>query len=89
MGPGPNAIGGVFGLPSPSPNPQHDVVAALARWVEYGAAPETIVATRYRDNDPTKGIAEQRPWCPYPATARYSGEGEKTQASSFTCAAEK
>lgn len=89
MGPGPNAIGGVFGLPSPSPDPEHDVVAALARWVEHGAAPETIVATRYRDNDPTKGIAGQRPWCPYPATARYSGEGERNQASSFTCAAEK
>jgi hypothetical protein len=89
LGPGPNAIGGVFGLPSPSQDPEHDVVAALARWVEQGVAPETIVATRYQDNDPTKGIEAQRPWCAYPAIARYSEKGERSEASSFACAAEK
>jgi feruloyl esterase len=89
MGAGPNAIGGVFGLPSPSNDPDHDVVAALARWVEQGVAPEKIVATRYRDNDPAKGIEAQRPWCPYPAIARYSEKGEPTEAASFFCAARK
>jgi feruloyl esterase len=58
-GPGPNAIGGVFGLPSTSRDPQHDVVAALAHWVEDGVAPDQIVATLYRDNDPSKGIGAQ------------------------------
>jgi feruloyl esterase len=89
VGPGPSAVGGVFGLPSPSRDPEHDVVAALARWVEQGAAPEKIVATRYRDNNPTEGIEAQRPWCPYPVIARYSEKGERTAASSFACTADK
>jgi len=84
-GPGPNAVGGVFGLPSVSRDPTHDVVAALAHWVEDGVAPDQIVATRYRDNDPSKGVEAQRPWCAYPAVARYSGEGERTAAASYAC----
>ncbi len=86
-GPGPNAVGGVFGLPSPTHDPAHDVVAALAHWVEDGVAPEKIVATRYRADDPVKGIEAQRPWCPYPATARYSGQGDREDAASFVCTA--
>ncbi len=69
MGPGPNAVSGVFGLPAPKHDATHDVVAALAHWVEDGVAPTKIVATRYRDNDPAKGIAAQRQWCPYPSVA--------------------
>ena len=42
-GPGPNAVGGVFGLQSPSRDPAHDVVAALAHWVEDGVAPDQII----------------------------------------------
>ena len=86
-GPGPNAVGGVFGLPSPSRDPGHDIVAALAHWVEDGAAPDSIVATRYRDNDPAKAIEAQRPWCAYPATARYAGRGDRSAPASFVCQA--
>jgi hypothetical protein len=68
-GPGPNAIGGVFGLPAPSRDPAHDVVSALAHWVEDGAAPSEINATLYRDNDPAKGVAAQGAWRAYSATA--------------------
>ena len=84
-GPGPNAIGGVFGLPPSDHDPSHDVVAALAHWVEDGVAPETIVATRYRDNDPAKGIEAQRPWCPWPAAARYGGHGDRADAANYAC----
>jgi hypothetical protein len=84
---GPNAVGGVFGLPSPAHDPEHDVVAALAHWVEDGAAPDKIIATLYRNNDPAKGIAAQRPWCPHPAVAHYSGQGSRTDAASYVCAA--
>jgi hypothetical protein len=86
-GPGPNAVGGVFGSPSPSRDPTHDVVSALAHWVEDGAAPSQITATSYRDDDPSKGVAAQRPWCAYPANARFSGQGSHTEAASFTCTA--
>jgi hypothetical protein len=85
MGEGPNAVGGVFGLPSPSRDASHDVVAALAHWVEAGVAPPQIVATRYNDNDPAKGIEAQRPWCPYPAAAQHTGQGSRSEAANFTC----
>ena len=55
-GPGPNAVGGVFGMPSPRHDPKHDVVAALAHWVEDGAAPDEssrrriATATRPRES---------------------------------------
>jgi hypothetical protein len=68
-GPGPNAVGGVFGAPPPRRDPAHDVTAALAHWVEDGAAPDEITATLYRDNDPSKGIAAERAWPAYPATS--------------------
>ena len=87
LGLGPNAVGGVFGLPSPAHDPAHDVVDALAHWVEDGAAPDRIIATLYRDNDPSKGIVAQRPWCPHPAVARFSGQGSRTDAASYTCMA--
>lgn len=85
LGPGPSAVGGVFGQPSPDHDPAHDVLAALARWVEKGEAPEKIIATRYNNDDPTKDIAAQRPWCAYPATARFSGQGKHSDAANFTC----
>lgn len=84
-GPGPNAIGGVFGLQSPSRDPEHDLLTTLAHWVEDGVAPTRITATRYKENDSTKEIVAQRPWCTYPAVARYVGQGERSQASSYTC----
>jgi hypothetical protein len=83
----PSAVGGVFGFPSPSRDPAHDVVSALAHWVEDGAAPTRITATMYRDDDPSKGVVAQRPWCAYPATARFSGKGSRTEAASFACTA--
>ena len=84
-GPGPNAIGGIFGLPSPSQDPEHDLVAALAHWVENGVAPAQITATSYRDNDVAKGIVAQRPWCPYPAVAIYGGQSDRNKAESYAC----
>jgi feruloyl esterase len=83
----PHAVGGVFGLPPPSRDPTHDVVSALAHWVEDGAAPTQITATLYRDDDPTKEVVAQRPWCAYPAVAHYSGQNSRGDAANFTCAA--
>jgi feruloyl esterase len=86
-GPGPNAVGGAYGLAAPADDPEHDVVAALVRWREQGVAPEELVATHYQDNDPAKPITEQRPWCAYPATARYKGSGNKQEAANWSCVA--
>ena len=64
-GPGEDSIGGVFGLPAPVRDPAHDVVAALARWVEQGVAPERLVASRYVDGKPAAGVASERVLTPY------------------------
>jgi feruloyl esterase len=84
---GPNAVGGPYGLPAPVQDAAHDLTAAMARWVEQGEAPERIIATHYRDNDPAKGIAAQRPLCVYPAAARFTGRGDSRQAANWTCVA--
>jgi hypothetical protein len=84
-GAGPNAVGSVFGLPAPARDADHDLVAAVAHWVEDGAAPEQITATEYEGGDPAKGIAAQLPWCAYPAVARYNGEGDRSKAASYSC----
>jgi hypothetical protein len=39
----------------------------------------------YKDDDPDKGVAAQRPWCVYPAVAHFSGKGEHSAAANFTC----
>jgi feruloyl esterase len=88
---GPGPIG--FGTSQPAPTSQrdadHDALRALERWVESGTAPAQIIGTKYVDGDPAKGVAFQRPLCPYPQVARYKGSGEMNDAANFTCAVGK
>jgi feruloyl esterase len=84
-GEGPDAIGSEHGLPAPQVDADHDVLAALAQWVETGAAPEKLIATKYQNDDPTKPIVMQRPACPYPTKASYQGSGDTNAAASFVC----
>lgn len=83
-GPGPGAVGGA-GMPAPVRDARHDLVEALANWVENGEAPDRIVATKYIDDDPAKGVAMQRPWCPYPLAPQYDGKGDRDNADSYIC----
>jgi len=82
-GPGPNSFGQF--LPALSDEPQRNVTTALERWVEGGEAPSTVVATKYGDDDPKKGVKATRPLCPYPQTATYKGQGDPGDAASFVC----
>lgn len=68
-------------------DPQHDIFTALVQWVENGAAPSSIIATKYFDS-PTKTVEMTRPLCPYPEVAQYKGTGEKNLAESFVCKSE-
>ena len=86
-GNGPNAFGESVGLPSPTPDADHDVVRALIRWVEQGVPPDQIIATQYTNNNATQPIIRQRPLCAYPNVARYNGTGDVNSASSFSCGA--
>jgi feruloyl esterase len=83
-GSGPSNIGGGTGDPLPAfRDADHDVVLALARWVEQGVAPEAIVATTLKDG----AAVRQRPVCVYPKQARYNGSGNINAAANFTCVA--
>jgi feruloyl esterase len=82
-GGGPDAVGSEHGLPAPEVDADHDVLAALAQWVESGTAPEKLIATKYQGDDPTKPIVMQRPACPYPKKARHMGSGDTNAAASF------
>ena len=82
-GEGANVFGN--GVAVPDATASNDVVMALDHWVEQGVAPDKIIATRYVDNRPAKGVQMTRPLCPYPQQARYNGSGDPNQASSFTC----
>ena len=85
-GPGPND----FGAMSPAPaTPDHSMVHALEQWVEQGAAPAKIIATRYKtEGNPSSGAARTRPLCPYPTFAKYSGSGSTDDATNFSCVAQ-
>jgi feruloyl esterase len=56
-----------------------DALTLLENWVEKGRAPDVMIAARK-----VKGVTERtRPVYPYPLLARYSGQGDSKQASSF------
>ena len=82
-GPGPNYFGQAGVLKAG--DGQHDVFTALVDWVENGAAPGAIVATKFTKDDPAKGVQMTRPVCPYPQSAQYNGSGDGTKAESFIC----
>jgi tannase/feruloyl esterase len=88
MGPGPNAFGNLLD-PAPAAAADRNVFEALRAWVETGKAPAAIVATKYVEDTPAKGVKMTRPLCPYPQTARWDGKGDATAAASFKCAAGK
>jgi hypothetical protein len=88
-GPGPIAFGTAELAPPSQEDADHDMLRALERWVEQGAAPARIIATKYVDNDRAKGVALQRPLCPYPQVSKYKGAGDLKDAASFVCATVK
>jgi feruloyl esterase len=73
-----------FGAAPASTDPEHDVFAALARWVEQGIAPDRLIGSGPSPTDSTKSLT--RPLCPYPQQARYKGSGDTNDASNFECA---
>lgn len=71
-----------------------DALTPLVRWVEYGEAPEGILAQARGAGTPGPVNAElpadwaparQRMLCPWPLVSRYKGSGSLDEASSFQC----
>jgi len=83
-GPGANVVGAPFQRQVP-PDPEHDITKALERWVERGTAPRMIIATKYVDDKPDKGIERTHPLCPYPQAAHFTGSGDGKNAADFLC----
>ncbi len=87
-GPGADNFGTAPGLPPVEPDPSRNMSAALERWVEHGAAPSAIVASKYNSpDDASSGVKFTRPLCPYPQVARYKGAGSVNDAANFACEA--
>jgi hypothetical protein len=82
-GPGPNSFG--QGMVTGG-DPEHDIDAALERWVQQGVAPDQIIATKFKNGaDPASGVARTRPLCKYPQIAHWTGSGSTDDASNFVC----
>jgi feruloyl esterase len=62
-----------------------DPVEALDNWVVKGSPPDKIIATKFTENDPTKGIARTMPVCAFPTMAHYKGSGARNQAKNWGC----
>jgi feruloyl esterase len=84
-GPGANIFNGANNPGNPQ-DPDHDLVAAVDRWVDKGIAPDRIIATKFADDIPANGdVAFTRPLCPYPQVAQYKGRGNTADAANFVC----
>jgi Tannase and feruloyl esterase len=84
-GPGPDVFGQA-GFSSPN-DPQHNMYLALEQWVEKGAAPSTVIATKEANTGSVGGAKATRPLCPYPQVAKYKGSGDTNDAANFSCGA--
>ncbi|KAH9845713.1 putative tannase family protein [Teratosphaeria destructans] len=64
---------------------QHDALLALMAWVENGTAPKSIIATKWVNDTAHDVVLRQRPLCPFPKQAKYTGTGSPDKASSWAC----
>jgi feruloyl esterase len=89
---GPNVFGNGLAVEG-ADDPDHDVRAALERWVEKGVAPDHLIASGVRPAKSPAGPSGEgkltRPLCPYPKTAIYKGNGSSDDAASFSCGVPK
>jgi feruloyl esterase len=85
---GPNqqpALGrSVYSVPGFEDN-EHDVLMAMMAWVEEGRVPRYVVGTKYVKDTMHTDVMRQRPLCMYPKQAKYKGEGNVNEASSWEC----
>jgi feruloyl esterase len=61
---------------------KYDALVALMDWVEKGKAVDSLVATTWTS---TGSVSRQRPLCPWPKRAVYSGRGDRNVAGSWNC----
>ena len=81
FGPGPNAFGNLG--PRPPADAGHDTLLALQKWVEEGVAPKQIVATKYVDDDPVKGVDDDAAAVPVSADGAVGRQGQSRGGREF------
>ena len=64
-----------------------DTLGAIDGWASSGMAPDRLIAARQPGGPGPQQPPMTRPLCPYPAVARYKGEGPADKAESFACTA--
>lgn len=73
---------------------QFDMLTPLVQWVEYGTAPDSVIASARGPGNPggvngdvpADWAADRtRPLCPWPKVARYKVKGSLESADSFSC----
>jgi feruloyl esterase len=70
----------------PRTDADHDIDAAVERWVEQGTAPDRIIASKLKNRaNPADGVSRTRPLCAWPKTAHYKGSGSTDEAENFEC----
>jgi feruloyl esterase len=76
----------IFGMSSvPRGDADHDIEAALERWVEQGEAPEQVIASKVKPGTNPPAALRTRPLCAYPRTAHWKGSGSTDDAANFVC----
>jgi len=89
-GPGPSLFGEHTAARQPA-DPDSDLAAALERWVEGGAAPETVRAIKPKDllagafGSPKGGVERTGLLCAYPKRAKWNGTASADDAANSTC----
>jgi len=71
-----------------------DPLTAIVNWVEVGTTPDSMTAANSNPANPPTAppvysylpLTWNRPLCPYPQFAQYTGTGSLDDASSFRCA---
>ncbi len=84
-GPGPSSFG-QLGTKT-AQGPERGIYTALEQWVEKGATPSEVIATKYVEDNSSKGVQMTRPLCSYPQIAKYNGSGDTNDYANFACVA--
>jgi len=83
LAPGMHHCGG-----GPGPN-VFDPLTALEGWVEQGIGPDSIIATKFVNDNPAKGVQRTMPLCKFPEQAQFHGNpnspAQINDAANWTC----
>ncbi|PVI06793.1 feruloyl esteras-like protein B [Periconia macrospinosa] len=66
-------------------DPKENILMALVDWVENGVAPDTVIGTKWVNNNKSDGVEYKRAHCKYPLRNQYKGQGDPKDIASWEC----